>query len=93
MTKDKIQVGCHYVAKIGDKLTTVRVDKIETGYGDNGDCTEYSVTNLRTGRKITFRSAAKFRAKADPGHEAIAFTPEQKIELRKQMEMLGKLSC
>lgn len=54
MKKNEIKVGGHYRAKVNGQLVTVRVDKIyEGGF--------YDVTNLATGRKTTFRSAAKFR--------------------------------
>lgn len=58
MLKSQIQVGKFYVAKVNDKLTTVRVDAIGSGFDST---TYYEVTNLSTGRKTTFRSAQKFR--------------------------------
>ena len=69
MKKSEIQIGCCYLAKVSGRLTTVRVDDIvppcpphEVGYHG----TRYSVTNLATGRKLTFRSAAKFRRPINP---------------------------
>lgn len=54
MKKNEIRVGGHYVAKVNDRLVTVRVDAItEAG--------RYDVTNLSTGRTTYFRSAMKFR--------------------------------
>lgn len=67
MKKNEIQVGGHYVAKVSGKLTTVRVDAIrenELARYLNHTMPRYDVTNLSTGRKTTFRSAAKFRCKA-----------------------------
>lgn len=74
MKKADIKVGGHYVAKVSGKLTTVRVDAIceynptwrpsSTSYGSYRtikSSTHYDVTNLATSRKLTFRSAAKFR--------------------------------
>ncbi len=71
MKKNEIKVGGHYRAKVNGALTTVRVDAIResarlngpvrTGWLTPRSVTIYSVTNLRTGRKLTFRSAAKFR--------------------------------
>lgn len=70
MKKAEIKVGGKYLAKVNNKLTTVRVDEIEKVYvksyvvGGRRDkeVTIYAVTNLTTGRKTTFRSAAKFRS-------------------------------
>lgn len=65
MKKNEIKVGGHYRAKVNGKMVTVRVDAIRaalsrlSGAGKEG--TYYDVTNLATGRKTTFRSAAKFR--------------------------------
>ncbi len=72
MLKKQIKVGGHYVAKVSNKLTTVRVDRIEerSNYKGNAE-TVYHVTNLATGRTTTFRSAQKFRSEArDPNRDA-----------------------
>jgi hypothetical protein len=71
MKAKDIVVGGKYVAKVSGKLANVRVDAIHTrqsGFGPTArDQTVYDVTNLTTGRKTTFRSAAKFRRVAgDP---------------------------
>jgi len=72
----EIQIGGKYIAKVSGKLTTVRVDSIRdvnryirnnySGQSDLRTATTYDVTNLTTGRKTTFRSAAKFRRSAEP---------------------------
>ena len=69
MKKHEIKVGGLYLAKVSGVVTTVRVDAIREGTSFNRDATFYDVANLRTGRKTTFRSAAKFRglADTDPG--------------------------
>lgn len=72
MKKDEIKVGGHYVAKVSGKLTTVRVDAIRETSAANyswrtNNGFRYDVTNLKTGRKTTFKSAAKFRWVAKPG--------------------------
>ena len=76
MKKAEIKVGGVYIAKVSGKLTTVRVDAIQTvtkqsrnylGNATYKDSTAYDVTNLRTGRTTTFRSAAKFRSEAKSG--------------------------
>lgn len=64
MTKTEIKVGGTYLAKVSNKLTKVRVDNIveeERFFGKQRLVTHYHVTNLVTGRKTTFKSAAKFR--------------------------------
>ena len=58
MKKCDIKQGSVYHAKVGNKLTTVRVDRIiAPGTRLNQKQTAYDVTNLATGRKTTFRSA------------------------------------
>ncbi len=62
MKKNEIRAGGRYTARVSGNLTTVRVDAIRECTGWDRDKTVYDVTNLTTGRKTTFRSAAKFRA-------------------------------
>lgn len=71
MLKKQIQVGSLYRAKVSGKVVTVRVDAIreyDPSFGGTyrrcNTQTRYEVTNLSTGRKTTFRSAAKFRGPA-----------------------------
>ena len=65
MKKDEIRVGGLYLAKVSGNVVTVRVDTIRISgpyfAGGGREVTVYDVTNLSTGRKTTFRSAAKFR--------------------------------
>lgn len=76
MLKSQIKVGGHYLAKVAGVVTTVRVDAIDLFSG--GTVTRYSVTNLRTGRRTMFRSAAKFRAEVKPTNwEAVNETSRQ----------------
>ena len=68
MKKAEIKAGGIYVAKVSGKLTSVRVDAInESSFSSR---TIYAVMNLKTGRKITFRSAMRFRAPATIGSPA-----------------------
>ena len=65
MLKSQIKVGGHYQSRISGNFVTVRVDSITEKSPSWGKAyTAYSVTNLKTGRKVTFRSAAKFRGPA-----------------------------
>ncbi|MDO8473184.1 MAG: UvrD-helicase domain-containing protein [Dehalococcoidia bacterium] len=74
MKKSEIKVGGHYVAKVSDELTTVRVDRINqerepvSGTMRTGKTGRhsYDVTNLATGRTTTFHSAIKFRREVVP---------------------------
>ena len=64
MLQKEIEIGGYYTAKVSGKLTTVRIDDIrEHRYpmSNSRNNKRYDVTNMVTGRKITFRSAAKFR--------------------------------
>ena len=72
-----IKVGGHYLAKVSGKLTTVRVEDIrQVRTWNNWDKTRIDVTNLATGRKSTFRSAAKLRkeipARGTPEYNALS---------------------
>ena len=68
MKNSEIKVGGIYNARVSGKLVTVRVDAIleafntgvDTSSGSRFSFTVYEVTNLDTGREITFRSATKF---------------------------------
>lgn len=64
MRASEIREGGFYIAKVSNKLTTVRVDSIRSvtfGGLKHGSRTRYDVTNIATGRKTTFRAASKFR--------------------------------
>ena len=81
MKKSEIRVGGHYLAKMSGKMVTVRVNAIRDYcspiFGKEGRWEKrYDVTNLSTGRKTTFRSAAKFRA-------------EMKVEGNRFLEPVG----
>ncbi len=78
MKKADIKVGGLYRAKVNGRVVTVRVDEIREvdpgtyPYG-KGYQHRYDVINLSTGRRTTFRSAAKFRGLAavnDPARKA-----------------------
>ena len=67
MKKDQIQVGGLYTAKVSGKLTTVRVlaiREVPPAWRDGRWETRIDVVNTVTGRKTTFRSAAKLRGPA-----------------------------
>jgi hypothetical protein len=66
MKQNEIQIDKLYVAKVNGKLTKVKVNTIrvhaKTAYSQSR--TIYDVTNIKTGRSTSFRSASKFRALA-----------------------------
>lgn len=64
MRKSEIEIGGVYLARVSVKVVQVRVDDIREGTGFKGQGTSYDVTNLSTGRRTTFRSAARFRSPA-----------------------------
>ena len=76
MKKADIKVGGLYTARVSGQFVMVRVDTIRetsplgTLTNRHGrikpPVTVYDVTNLSTGRKTTFRSAAKFRSEVRP---------------------------
>lgn len=64
-----IDIGGRYVAKVAGVLTVVRVMEIRNAWTANGlSRTVIDVVNERTGRRTTFRSAARLRRPA--GKEA-----------------------
>ena len=78
MNKDQIEVGSCYRARVSGQFVTVRVDSINTlktlGHGrydyagkvqpyKSRRRTTYEVTNLDTGRQLTFKSALRFRTR------------------------------
>lgn len=68
MKKAEIKLGGLYSAWVSGNYVTVRVDAIRERDDYKGrSVTVYDVTNLRTGRKTTFRSAAKFRGGGEAG--------------------------
>lgn len=75
MKKNEIKVGGLYTARVGGRYATVRVDAIRDQSGWQRDCTVYDVTNLDTGRKTTFRSAAKFRNEVTTTKQVVAGCP------------------
>lgn len=62
MLKKDIAVGGVYLAKVSGKIVPCRVDAIHENFAMHKVSHSYHVTNLATGRKVTFRSAQKFRS-------------------------------
>lgn len=58
MKQNEIEKGGVYRAKVSERIVDVRVDEIAPG-------PRYAVTNLKTGRRLTFRSAQKFRSRVE----------------------------
>ncbi len=57
MKKDEVNVGGMYVAKVSDKLVTVRIDSTHSKGG-------WNATNTRTGKRIRIKSAQRLRGEA-----------------------------
>jgi hypothetical protein len=74
MKKHEIEVGKVYEAKVNGRVARVRVEatretnplgSLTNRHGRvKPPVTVYDVVNLETGRRTTFRSAAKFRRRA-----------------------------
>jgi hypothetical protein len=77
MKRSEIEIGKSYVAKVSGKLTVVRVNAIRevVAHSQLTVTYRYDVTNLKTKRQTTFRSAAKFR-------RAFAETPLREVVQR-----------
>lgn len=71
MKKSQINVGGVYTAKVSGRIVNVRVDAIREVFPPNrpNGVNVYDITNLATGRRLTFRSAAKFRDVANSSPE------------------------
>ena len=98
MKKSEIKVGGHYSARISGQYVTVRVDRIEDGFPSRsprgGTRTNYVVTNLATGRKTTFRSAARFRGEARPFNppaqlDNVTLTPFKAAAILEGLPLIG----
>jgi hypothetical protein len=66
MKKAQVSIGEHYVAKISGRLTVVRLDSINNIWRHNGRSQRFNgwkATNMRTGREVAIRSAAKLRSR------------------------------
>ena len=57
MRKNQVKVGGMYVAKVSDKLVTVRIDSTHTAGG-------WHATNTATGKRIRIKSAQRLRGAA-----------------------------
>jgi len=57
MKKSEVEVGGVYVAKVSGRLVAVRIDR-ESPYGG------WQATNLKSGRSIRIRTAARLRGRA-----------------------------
>ena len=54
MKKNEVKIGHLYVAKVSDKLVTVRIDSTHSGGG-------WNATNTATGKRIRIKSAQRLR--------------------------------
>ena len=66
MKKDQVKIGRLYVAKVSDKLVTVRIDSTHSKGG-------WNATNTATGKSVRIKSARRLRGVAPrPGKKAEA---------------------
>lgn len=67
MKHKDIRVGGLYQARVGANITIVRVDAIrEVFHRSQNGTYVYDVVNLKTKRRVTFRSCQRFRREAVP---------------------------
>ena len=71
MKKDQVKIGRLYVAKVSDKLVTVRIDSTHSGGG-------WNATNTATGKRIRIKSARRLRGVAG-GRKKKAETTEAAV--------------
>ena len=64
MLQKDVRVGDHYVANVSGAKTVVRLDSVRDITFVSPVRKQWNVTNLRTGRRTSFRSTAKFQRRA-----------------------------
>ena len=57
MKKIEVKIGGMYVAKVSDRLVTVRIDSVHSRQG-------WNATNTKTGKRIHIKSAQRLRGEA-----------------------------
>lgn len=57
MKKDDVKIGSNYLAKVTDKVVTIRIDAENRNGG-------WDATNLATGKKVRIKSAQRLRGPA-----------------------------
>lgn len=57
MKKDEVRIGSSYLAKVSDKVVTIRIDAENRNGG-------WDATNMATGKKIRIKSAQRLRGPA-----------------------------
>lgn len=75
MRESQLVKGRTYIAIVSDRRVTVRLDDIRyvKRFAGRGwrDVAVFDVTNLRTGRKLTFKSSRRFHAPHSPTEETV----------------------
>lgn len=73
-------MGGVYIAKVSGRLVPVRVDEIRSVDSKfHPKSLRYDVTNQKTGRKTTFRSAAKFRRPYNLASDVRSYTDAEPV--------------
>ena len=63
MKKDEVKIGHLYVAKVSDRIVTVRIDSTNSHGG-------WNATNTATGKRIRIKSAQRLRRAVPADHQA-----------------------
>ena len=82
MKKDQVKIGRLYVAKVSDKLVTVRIDSTHSGGG-------WNATNTATGKRLRIKSARRLRGVAG-GRKKKAETTEATVATDEKAEAANK---
>ncbi len=76
MKKDNVKVGGMYVAKVSDKVVTVRIDSTHSKGG-------WNATNTATGKRIRIKGAQRLRGEAGRDAKKAKASKAPKAELAK----------
>jgi hypothetical protein len=74
MKKDDVKIGSNYLAKVSEKVVTIRIDA-ESRHGG------WDATNLATGKKVRIKSAQRLRGPATDRSEAPAAAEPDRVPL------------
>jgi hypothetical protein len=84
MVKRDVQIGGRYIAKVANRLTTVRI----TGSLSRGG---WSAINEATSRQVTIKSAAKLRGPVEPKQAPVTNGNGERMMTPNQRDLIDKL--
>lgn len=79
MKKDEVKIGHCYLAKVSDRIVTVRIDSTNSHSG-------WNATNTATGKRIHIKSAQRLRGRAEATNaRAIAAADQENARVRDEL--------